>query len=238
MLIEICVDSAAGLAEAVAGGADRIELCSALALGGLTPSHGFMAHVASCDLPVLAMMRPRDGDFHWSATEVEIILNDIASARAAGLSGVVLGASLPDGRLDEPTLARMVAAAEGLDLTLHRAFDLTPDPFAAMETAITLGFSRILSSGQALRAEAGLPLLQALQRQASGRITLMPGSGITPENAGLFRAAGFGEVHASCSAVAASSEKVQAFGFAQAGSRRTDARVIRALRAACSVDQT
>ena len=125
--IEVCVDSAASLSAAVAGGADRVELCAALALGGLTPSAGFMAQAAGYGVPVLAMIRPRAGDFVFSTDEVAQMLTDIAAARAAGLAGVVLGASLPDGRLDRDMLAQLMRAAKGMDCTLHRAFDLTPD---------------------------------------------------------------------------------------------------------------
>ncbi|MDZ7907545.1 MAG: copper homeostasis protein CutC [Gemmobacter sp.] len=113
MLIEVCVDTLAGLEQAVAGGAGRIELCSALDLGGLTPSAGLMRAAAGCGLPVLAMMRPRAGGFCWSGAELALICDDIAMARQAGMAGVVLGASLPDGRLDLPALARMRAAAAG-----------------------------------------------------------------------------------------------------------------------------
>lgn len=100
IVLEICVDDAAGLAAARAGGADRIELCAALALGGLTPSAGLMAQAAGIGLPVMAMIRPRAGDFVWSPDERAAMLVEIAAARAAGLAGVVIGASLPDGRLE------------------------------------------------------------------------------------------------------------------------------------------
>ena len=155
VLVEVCLDSAEGLAEAVAGGADRIELCAALAVGGLTPSAGLMQAAARCPVPVLAMIRPRAGDFVFSPAEVAIMLADIAAARAAGLAGVVLGASLPGGRLDRAILARLTDAASGLDLTLHRAFDLVPDIAPAIELAADLGFRRILTSGQAATAAEG-----------------------------------------------------------------------------------
>ena len=111
--LEVCVDTLAGLEAAVAGGADRIELCAALALGGLTPSAGLMREAAGCGLPVLAMIRPRTGDFCWSGAEVRAMEAEIAAAREAGLAWVVLGASLPDGRLDLPVLRRLVEVARG-----------------------------------------------------------------------------------------------------------------------------
>ncbi|MGL6211569.1 MAG: copper homeostasis protein CutC, partial [Paracoccaceae bacterium] len=127
MILEVCVDTVAGLEAAVAGGADRIELCTGLALGGLTPSAGLMRHAAGCGVPVMAMIRPRAGDCVWSEAELLAMEADIAAAQAAGLAGAVLGASMPDGCLDRVALARLVQAAQGMDLTLHRCFDLVPD---------------------------------------------------------------------------------------------------------------
>lgn len=231
-MIEVCVDTLAGLEAAVAGGAGRIELCAALDLGGLTPSAGVMRASAGCGLPVLAMMRPRAGGFVWSAAEQAAICDDIAAARVAGLAGVVLGASLPDGRLDRAALARMTGAASGLHMTLHRCFDLVPDPAAALETAIELGFHRVLTSGGALRAVDGLAQLRALQAQAAGRITILPGSGISAANAQLF--AGFPELHASCSAAGQGvpgqgAADLVRFGFSAAAPRETRADLVRAL---------
>ncbi|HCO54934.1 MAG TPA: copper homeostasis protein CutC, partial [Pelagibacterium sp.] len=119
-ILEICVDDAAGLAAAISGGADRIELCSSLALGGLTPTPGLMALAATSPIPVYAMIRPRAGDFVFSRDDVATMETDIDAARSAGLSGVVLGATHPDGRLDTAILERLVTRASGLGLTLHR----------------------------------------------------------------------------------------------------------------------
>lgn len=232
VIVEVCVDTAAGLAEAVAGGADRIELCAALALGGLTPSTGFMAQAAECGVPVMAMIRPRAGNFVWSEAEVCQMEADIAAARMAGLVGVVLGASLPDGRLDDATLERLLHAAKGMDCTLHRCFDLVPDMAAALEDAIALGFRRILTSGGALRAEEGLPALSRLISQAGGRLSVMPGSGVSPANATRFAAIGAGEIHASGAVGMPQSGRVVEMGFALATDRRTDAGLVRALKAA------
>ncbi|MBL8562124.1 MAG: copper homeostasis protein CutC [Gemmobacter sp.] len=228
-MIEVCVDTLAGLEAALAGGAGRIELCAALDLGGLTPSAGLMRAAAGCGLPVLAMMRPRAGGFVWSAAEQAAICDDIAAARAAGLAGVVLGASLPDGRLDRAALARMTAAASGMQMTLHRCFDLVPDPAMALETAIELGFHRVLTSGGALRAAEGLARLQALQAQAAGRIGILPGSGISAANAPLFAA--FPELHASCSAagqgeLGRGAAELVRFGFSAVAPRETRADLV------------
>jgi copper homeostasis protein len=232
MILEVCVDTVAGLDAAVAGGADRIELCSVLALGGLTPSAGFMCHAAGCGVPVMAMIRPRAGDFTWSEAELQLMEADIAAARAAGLAGVVLGASLPDGRLDGAALGRLAAAARGLDLTVHRCFDLVPDMSAALEEAIALGFRRILTSGGEATAELGSDRLAALVVQAAGRIAIMPGAGVTAENAERLLGLGTGELHGSCSVGVARTGQETAMGFAPAVERQTDAATVRAVKRA------
>src|SRR5450830_141894 len=147
--LEVCVDNAVGLAAALTGGADRIELCSALDTGGLTPSFGLLRAASASPVPVVAMIRPRGGDFCFDEAEIQLMLDDIDAVAAAGLHGVVLGASLPDGQLDHRTLERLVhrAAAHGLHCTLHRAIDLCPDLEQATVLAIALGFGRILTSG-------------------------------------------------------------------------------------------
>ncbi|WP_374374895.1 copper homeostasis protein CutC [Tabrizicola sp.] len=255
--LEVCVDTAEGLAQAVAGGADRIELCAALAVGGLTPSAGLIGLAADCGVPVVAMIRPRAGDFVWSEAEVAMMEVEIAAVRAAGLAGVVLGASLPDGRLDVPVLRRLVLAArrerflrrnrtgalEGsepefskipgaLELVLHRCIDLAPDMGEALEAAVTLGFDRILTSGGELTAEAGAARIGALLDQAAGRITVMPGSGVTPGNAALLRGLGIAEIHASCSVSTPVTGRAVEMGFAPPVQRQTHADAVRALKTA------
>ncbi|WP_333815489.1 copper homeostasis protein CutC [Tabrizicola sp.] len=230
--LEVCVDSAEGLAEAVAGGADRIELCAALALGGLMPSVGLIALAARCGVPVVAMIRPRVGDFVWSEAEVGMMEAEIASVRAAGLAGVVLGASQPDGRLDGAVLRRLVAAARGMDLVLHRCIDLTPDMGEALEEAVGLGFRRILTSGGETTAEAGAARIAALVAQAAGRITVMPGSGVSPGNAAALKGLGIAEIHASCSVQVPVAGRAVEMGFAPPVLRRTSADAVRALRRA------
>jgi copper homeostasis protein len=182
VILEVCVDTPAGLAAAIEGGADRIELCSALALQGLTPAPGLMAIAAEAAIPIYPMIRPRNGDFVYDAGDLDAILRDIDATREAGLAGVVIGANLSSGELDVDALSMLVAHAEGLGVTLHRAFDLTPDPFAALETAIDLGFERILTSGCALNAMAGAETIAALVEQADGRIAILAGGGVNPSN--------------------------------------------------------
>ncbi|MGV8984757.1 MAG: copper homeostasis protein CutC [Cypionkella sp.] len=233
--LEICVDDAAGLAAAAQGGADRIELCAALALGGLTPSAGLMALAAAGPLPALAMIRPRAGDFVWSRDEVRAMQVEITAARNAGLAGVVIGASRPNGQLDAEVLADLVAFAQGLDITLHRAIDLAPDPVAAMALCAGLGISRVLSSGGALTAAEGIERLAAMVRPG---IAVMPGGGINAANATLFASRlPLAEIHASCSKALppAADPRITRFGFQPQGARGTDANAVRALRR--SLDQ-
>ncbi len=234
IVLEICVDDAAGLAAARAGGADRIELCAALGLGGLTPSAGLMALAAECGLPVMAMIRPRAGDFVWQPDERRAMRAEIAAARAAGLAGVVIGANLPDGRLDAGVLAEQVAAAQGMDVTLHRAIDLTPDVDAAMRLVAELGIGRVLSSGGARTAQAGLARLRAMAEAAPG-VVVMPGGGVSAANAAAFAAhLPLREIHASGSVLqpAPLLAQIAEFGFQPPGARATDAGAVRALRAA------
>ncbi|AUH64243.1 copper homeostasis protein CutC [Paracoccus zhejiangensis] len=232
--LEVCVDDAAGIAAAAEGGADRIELCAALGLGGLTPSVGLMALAAQAGLPAMAMIRPRAGDFVWSKGEVEAMKVEIDAVRAAGLAGVVIGASRPDGRLDGAQLAELVKAAEGLDITLHRAIDLAPDPVEAMELLRDLGIRRVLSSGGARSAAEGIERLAAMA-EAAPEIVVMPGGGVSEANAALFASRlPLAEIHASCSVSSPLPElpQVSDFGFQPAGARATDAARVRALRAA------
>jgi copper homeostasis protein len=189
--LEVCVDNVHGLAAALAGGADRIELCSALDIGGLTPSAGLLRAASSSPVPVVAMIRPRGGDFCFDEPETQLMLSDIDAVAAAGLQGVVLGASTPDGRLDRHILERLVARAtdRGLRCALHRAIDLCPDLAQATGLAVDLGFERILTSGGARSAPEGLAGLQRCFDAAAGRIAIMPGAGIHPDNVDLLRGA-------------------------------------------------
>lgn len=233
MLLEVCVEDIAGLKAAVAGGGDRIELCSALPLGGLTPSAGLMTAAAKMPVPAYAIIRPRAGSFVYSADELEIMKSDIDTARGAGLPGVVLGASLPDGRLDFDALAALAGRAQGLGKTLHRAFDLVPDVEEAVEMAVSLGFERILTSGGARTAAEGVVMLEQAIAAAAGRISIMPGSGVTLATVGqLWPRLRISEIHASCSAtVAETDERVVALGFSTPSARRTDAAKVKALKA-------
>ncbi|HEX7758529.1 MAG TPA: copper homeostasis protein CutC [Caulobacteraceae bacterium] len=224
-LLEVCVDGPEGLLAAVSSGADRIELCAALTQSGLTPSPGLMALAATLACPSYAMIRPRAGDFVYSPAEVDVMRRDIDAARAAALPGVVFGASHPSGALDEAVLGQLARHADGLGRTLHRAFDIVPDFDSALETAIGLGFERILTSGGARNAPAGADRIAALVAQAGERIIIMAGAGVTAQTvADLVGGTGVREVHGSCSRPAAAPDPASpaaALGFIQPDERVT-----------------
>ena len=232
ILLEVCVDSPEGLAAAIAGGADRIELCAALDLGGLTPPPGLMALAAHAPIPVYAMIRPRAGNFVYDRDNEAAMMADVDAARAAGLAGVVIGASLADGTLDVPLLSRLSKRAEGVGVTLHRAFDLVPDPFRALEQAIELGVARVLTSGLQIKAVEGLDTLKALAGLAADRLSIMPGSGINISNVErIIWETGVREVHSSCRVPLTSTDrKAVDFGFEGPASYQTDGATVRQMR--------
>jgi copper homeostasis protein len=231
-LLEVCVDSPGGFTTAVTGGADRIELCAALSVGGLTPSAGLMAHAALSPCPTRAMIRPRAGAFIYDRAERDVMRRDIDEARRHGLEGVVFGANLIDGRLDMTALTELCSHAQGMSRALHRAFDLVPDPLEALEQTIELGFDTILTSGGTTRAVEGMDLLSTLQANARGRIEILGGGGITADNViDLIQRTGLTAVHASCSQPMSDPEpRAGDFGFLPAGARQTDQATVAALK--------
>ena len=234
-VLEICVESVASIVAAAHGGADRIELCSALTLGGLTPSAGMMTLAARLALPCHAMIRPRGGDFIYDADEVEQMARDIAVAALMGMAGVVFGATRAR-VLDHAVLGRLMAAVRAADqplsTTLHRAIDTLDDPIAAIDVAVDLGFDRVLSSGGAATAAAGVETLRAMHERAAGRLVVMAGSGVDAQNVAALRAAGIDEIHASCSMPrAGNNAALDRLGFA-AEAPLTDVDRVRALREA------
>ena len=234
MLVEVCVDSPEGLLAAVKGGADRVELCSALALGGLTPTTTMIASAGVAEIACVVMIRPRPGNFIWSEVEVDHMTAEIDEAMELGADGIVIGANRPDGRLDTKVLRRLLAQCDpASQKVLHRCIDLTPDPVEAVETAIALGFDRILTSGGAVRAVDGVGRLKAMFDRARGCIEIMPGAGITAQNiAGLRALLPLTSVHASCSADHAQDPQLVAMGFCAETRRETDIKRVRDLRRA------
>jgi copper homeostasis protein len=242
LLLEVVVDTAAGLRAAVDNGADRIELCAALSEGGLTPSIGLMKLAAETGCPTRAMIRPRAGDFTYTADELHIMHNDIVAAAACGLEGVALGANQTSGALDEAAMRGMVmhAKAHGLAVAMHRGFDLAPDPLEALEIAISLGIDTILTSGGGKSAAEGVEGLAALVRQAANpdgtrRIEIMAGKSITAENVGLVLTTGVTSIHASCNAsLPAHDNRAFALGYVSDGMRDTDGRSVAHLKSMLS----
>lgn len=198
-ILEVCAGDIQSVAAAARGGAQRVELCSALSDGGVTPSTGFIRKALEVEgLTVHVLIRPRGGDFLYSPAEVEAMTDDIVAARETGAHGVVIGALTRDGNIDLDACKKMVEAAAGMNITFHRAFDLCRDPFTALDQIIALGCNRLLTSGQAASAIEGVDLLRQLVERADGRLTILAGGGVSPENAAeIIRRSGTNEVHAS-----------------------------------------
>ena len=195
--IEVCVESVEGALTAEAGGADRVELCADLVEGGITPSPGSMRlAVERLGIPTMVMIRPRGGDFVYSAVERQVMLADIEAARDAGVHGVVFGVLRPDGTLDKDAMRELVRAAGPLEVTCHRAFDMTVHPRRALDELIEIGVERVLTSGQEATAVRGTALLRELVERGADRIIVMPGGGIAPDGIGpLVASTGCREVH-------------------------------------------
>jgi len=240
-MLEVCVDDIGGLRQALAGGAGRIELCSALACGGLTPSAALIGAAVRAPVPVHVLIRPRAGNFLYDAPEEELIAGDIRAAVEGGAAGLVIGANRAAAQLDAPLLERLVrharaaAARRGrpVSLTLHRAFDVCADLIAALETAIALGFNRVLTSGGAESAVAGREVLASLVRHARGRIGILAAAGIDAGNVAAVLGTGVEEIHASCQVPEpAPDAKLVRLGFAEARPAGATAASVSALAAA------
>ena len=183
MIFEICVDSVAGVRAAKAAGAQRVELCGNLLEGGVTPSRGAIRQARSvAGIGLHVIIRPRGGDFLFDDDEFAIMRTDIETAKAEGADGVVIGLLTATGVIDLARTRELVALARPLAVTFHRAFDMTPDPFEALETLAGLAVDRVLTSGQEATVLEGLPLITELVRRAGKRIIVMPGGGITARN--------------------------------------------------------
>jgi copper homeostasis protein len=199
--IEVCIDNLESLHLAIKGGATRIELCSSLALGGLTPSFGFMRKAAEIStIPVYAMIRPRQGDFLYDQDDIDAMLLDIEAVAEAGLQGIVFGVLTADGNIDMPLATQIVEKAQlyNLGVTFHRAIDQCANYEQAIEDVANLGCERILTSGLAQNVEQGVETLTHMVRLADGRISIMAGAGLTHENvAEIIHQTGVKEVHLS-----------------------------------------
>lgn len=200
MEIEICCGSIQSVANAKAGGAVRVELCHGLIEGGTTPSPATIDYaVHELGMKVFVLVRPRGGDFCYNELEVKTMEADVEYCKQAGVAGIVVGFLHPDGTIDAELTRKFVELSAPLPVTFHRAFDECANPFDALEQIIDCGCARILTSGCKSTAVEGADLLQQLVKQANGRITILAGSGITPENAvALKQQTGVPEIHASC----------------------------------------
>lgn len=180
---EVAVDSLESAVIAQDCGVDRVELCADLGIGGITPSPGMIElALERLAIPAHVIIRPRRGDFFYTAAEFAVMQRDIAMVKAAGARGVVLGLLRADGALDTTRTRELLAAARPMSVTFHRAFDMCREPRAALEQLIDLGVNRLLTSGQAPTAEAGMALIAELVKRAAGRISIMPGAGIKAGN--------------------------------------------------------
>jgi copper homeostasis protein len=199
ILIEVCANSVASALAAQAGGAGRVELCGALAEGGLTPSPAAIELArAKLQLPLHVLVRPRGGDFCYDELEFAVMLRDIEFCKRSGVEGVVLGVLHPDGCVDVERTRALVEAARPLTVTFHRAFDMTVDPFRALDELLALRVDRLLTSGQRGSAMEGRELIAELVRRAHGSLVVMPGAGINEGNIGeLIATTGAREYHLS-----------------------------------------
>ena len=197
ILVEACVDSVDGALSAARAGAGRLELCANLVEGGTTPSVGMMrAVVHRVALPVHVMIRPRGGDFLYSAEEIEVMLRDVEGAKGCGVHGIVSGALHPHGTVDEDGTAALIEAAFPLPFTFHRAIDVTRDPSEALDALHALGVRRVLTSGGAATAAEGAATIAHLVGRARDRVVVMAGGGVRRDNvAALVEATGVREVH-------------------------------------------
>jgi len=179
MKLEIVVYNIESALKAQEGGADRIELCDNPGEGGTTPSFGTIEIVrGNVSLDVFVMIRPRGGDFCYTSWEFHSMKRDIWQCQKASVDGIVFGILTPDGRIDKKRCKELIDKARPLKVTCHRAFDMTRDPFEALEDCIEVGFDRILTSGHQAQAVKGAELIGELIRKANGRIAIMPGSGV------------------------------------------------------------
>ncbi len=197
--LEICIDCPASARAAGDGGADRVELCANLPDGGTTPSLGTIRAVRRVfDGGLMVIIRPRGGDFLFDSDEIAAMAEDIRAAREAGADGVVIGCLTAEGIVDRDLCSRLLEAAGSLDVTFHRAFDMSRDLDEALDAIVSLGIGRILTSGGAPDVPAGIERIATLVGRAAGRVSIMPGGGVVPGNvAEIVSATGVREIHLS-----------------------------------------
>lgn len=198
ILAEICIDSVEGVVAAGAANAARVELCSALLEGGLTPSYGMTKRAKAVAGPVgvHVMIRPRGGDFCYSDDEFAAMKEDITALKQLGADGFVFGLLEPEGSIDIERTGELITLCRPASVTFHRAFDMAKDPLASLDVLIDLGVNRLLTSGQAPGVLEGAPLIRQLIERAAGRVVIMPGGDISARNAArIVRETGAAEIH-------------------------------------------
>lgn len=202
MLIEICANSFESALNAQDGGADRIELCQELGLGGLTPSYGVLKKTLErLRIPVFVLVRPRSGNFEYSNEEFEVMLEDIALCKKMGCAGIVSGVLNEDFTINTQRTKVLLEASAPMQFTFHRAFDQTPDATKALAKLASIGCHRVLTSGHHASAEKGLQELLKLREASKNKPLVMPGGGINLNNISLFKEHGFEEIHFSASTI-------------------------------------
>lgn len=200
-LIEICCGTADDVFEAAKGGADRVELNSAVFLGGLTPSIGALKTAQKAGLEIMAMIRPRQGGFCYTDLEFETMLADAHALIEAGADGLVFGILHEDGTVDEKRCAKLLEATKGTPCVFHRAIDVTPDWRSALEIICSLGFRRVLTSGCAPSVQYGAAVIREMVELSNGRAEILPGGGVNLNNAReIVKITGCSQIHASMSA--------------------------------------
>ncbi|WP_210489111.1 copper homeostasis protein CutC [Rufibacter aurantiacus] len=199
ILMEVCVDSVQSAMTAQAAGAQRVELCDNLVEGGTTPSAGMIQLCRQhLSIGLHVLIRPRRGDFLYSDLEFEVMKQDIRVAKQLGADGVVIGILLPDGTIDVARTRELIELSRPMSVTFHRAFDLTPDPFRALDYLLDLQVDRLLTSGQQVTAPKGAELIAELRQRAGDDLILLPGGGINEQNlTALLEKTGVSEFHAS-----------------------------------------
>ncbi len=239
MRLEICIDSIESAMAAKAGGAHRLEICSALALGGTTPSYGLVQQCVDLGgIETAMMIRPRDGDFCYDDDELSVIQADIEIAKQLNADGIVFGALSPNHEIDIRTCQLVIEWARPMEVTFHRAFDVTNDPAWAIDQLLELGVDRLLTSGQAPTAPEGMELLSRLVRSAGEQLCVMAGSGINASNvAKLVQSTGVREIHGSASVVRSTDESPTGIQFAMTPRRVTSAAVVRDILTAAGIDR-
>ncbi|CAL2076482.1 copper homeostasis protein CutC [Tenacibaculum sp. 190524A05c] len=200
MKLEICANSYQSALNAEQAGAHRIELCSELNSGGITPSYGLIQKVISeLSIETFVLIRPRSGNFVYSEAEFDIMKQDIIKCKSLGANGIVSGVLMKDNTIDLERTKELISLAYPLPFTFHRAFDLVTNPIEGIQQLIDLKVNRVLTSGQKNKALEGIMLLKDLKEKFSNQIIILPGSGLNSKNVAEFKNAGFTEVHASAS---------------------------------------